>query len=406
MTEDQLQTLAEGGETSASSEYQENLDGGHNGGGENIHMNSQSMDGMQYSQSILQPDLLKSEEETLQVDETNAEGGTEQIFYSDGIPQNLGQGEKLYAVVDGVAYEIITGPDNGLIARPAPPGTFEGVVSQTDASGDGAEPPEVESGGISLEDLATISAERETLSLGEGDMGTVGDDHGMENQQYLEMQQDASAQDGGMQIAMMQEENQALASSAAAYQETIKVGDQDFVLQPGQQLPPELQDMVARGLPIDFSKYEFVIEDESGETQYLSGEAAGLQFATGEHNSQVHDAGAPHGVNPNDVLSMLAEASSTVAMQEKHLPAVNLPKAAPVAPNTQQRSTTESGGIMGNQWKPAAAASRQQSAIDVARKHASMFTNDENYDGEFNRLITTPEQVCFYEYDSFGPFRP
>jgi len=42
---------------------------------------------------------------------------------------------------------------------------------------------------------------------------------------------------------------------------TIQVNGQDFVLQPGQELPAELQEMVARGLPLDFSNYELIIQE-------------------------------------------------------------------------------------------------------------------------------------------------
>jgi len=94
----------------------------------------------------------------------------------------------------------------------------------------------------------------------------------------------------------------------------FKVGSQDYILQPGQQLPPELQEMVARGLPIDFSNYEFVIQEEDGSashdgatTMYLS---SGQQLGGAGDASSVMVSLSGGGSTNEDILGMLADASS------------------------------------------------------------------------------------------------
>ena len=47
---------------------------------------------------------------------------------------------------------------------------------------------------------------------------------------------------------------------------TISLAGSDFVLQPGQQLPPEIQEMIAKGLPIDMSNFEFVVDEDQHNT--------------------------------------------------------------------------------------------------------------------------------------------
>ena len=274
------------------------------------------------------------------------DGSSQQMVYAD-IPQDLAPGEKLYAFINGVPYEIVTGSNQELIARPSTDSGFN-------------------PGGISLEDLANISAEQETLKLSDYHTGVDGGNgvsvvqQGMEfvqqgisqygshislnNQQLMQLPSDGGTVGTGddpnaMQVIIMPNEGDGQKSYVAqGQQETIRVGMQDYVLQPGQQLPPELQDLVARG--VDLSNYEFVIqdEDESMQPVYMTTsdgsqyDTSMLQDMSGGLNSAGYATGSSGNdlilpvamlssgttvVNPNDVLALLAEASSAVAQQEQ-----------------------------------------------------------------------------------------
>lgn len=65
------------------------------------------------------------------------------------IPGDLAPGEKLLACLGGITYEIVQGPNQDFIARP-----LEGYQQTT---GDGTN--------ISLEDLANISVEQESIRM-------------------------------------------------------------------------------------------------------------------------------------------------------------------------------------------------------------------------------------------------
>lgn len=308
--------------------------------------------GRQYAQSVLRPDVGRGQVKTAaknapkqqvsllqpqwqqqvqQTVDTSAVGETQQIMLS-GLPENIGPGETLYVVVDGVTYQIDSSNAEQLLAAAA---------SGNIATGAGGASVLPVGSRISLEDLANISAEQQTLSIdyqSSGDMTAVsasdvklemqavassGSDtaanigvHQIDGQQFFDAQGAATMASGNgseqMQIIILPAEGGDMKGG------DFKVGGQDFILQSGQQLPPELQEMVARGLPIDFSNYEFVIQDEdgnvgqdgSGATTYLS---AGQSLAGGTDNSSVivslSGTGGAGGTN-EDILGMLAEASS------------------------------------------------------------------------------------------------
>lgn len=245
--------------------------------------------GRQYGQSILRPDiasrggrqaarsgaqkapgkqvsLLQSNYQQVQVDA----GQTSSIQLDQNMLQQLvcspemmsaGPGEVMYVMAGNVTYQIV-GP-----SHPGAEVTAIPVAS-----------------GISLDELATISAQQESLKpeqlagyqLQAGDASSatmVLQDMlqtGIDGQQYLQAGLDGTittTTDDGMQIVMMAGDGYTGGTESTAQfgrdgegASTIKLGGQDFILQAGQTLPPELQEMVDKGLPIDWSKYEFVIE--------------------------------------------------------------------------------------------------------------------------------------------------
>lgn len=222
----------------------------------------------------------------------------QQMICSDTLPENVGPGEKVYVYVDGVAYEIITGSNQELIAQ----SSVESSLPLTT--------------GMSLEDLANVSAEQESLKAADfqasvADAGLADasgnlmhqGQPGLEllqgaalqdsvvGQHYLEVQQPQQQSQSGttsdqeaMQIIIMQSDadmrSQKMDSQTSGGMDIMKLGVQDFMLQTGQSLPPELQEMVARGL--DLSNCEFVIQDDDEMQQnpgvYLSSSADGTQY--------------------------------------------------------------------------------------------------------------------------------
>jgi len=273
--------------------------------------------------SVLQPNWQQSQQNV----DAQAGAETQQLVLT-GLPENIGPGESLYVVVDGVTYQIDSSNAELLAAA---------TGNSTPASGASVVPI---GSRMSLEDLANISAEQQNLSLdyqaagGEmtassGDVklemqsadasdGSAAAAQELDGQQFLETQatgQAASTATGNgsepMQIIILPADGTDVKGA------DFKVGGQDFVLQPGQQLPRDLQEMVARGLPIDFSNYEFVIQEDdgsaaqdgSGNTYLSAGQVlSGSGDATGVMVSLAGSAVA--GGSGDDILGMLADASS------------------------------------------------------------------------------------------------
>ena len=163
---------------------------------------------------------------------------------------------------------------------------------------------------ISLEDLANISAKQENLKLVDG------------NDQ--------------MQILIMPNEgNQQQPQQTQINGTTNNTGD--FVIQPGQQIPAELQELISKGnlAGLDLSNYEFVIQEENsnstgdqannqqvilttGPQGQLDSQA--LQEILQQHQQQQQQLQQnfinSSTVSNNHVLALLAEASSAVAQNE------------------------------------------------------------------------------------------
>jgi len=289
--------------------------------------------------SVLQPNWQQSQQSV----DASAGAETQQLVLT-GLPENIGPGESLYVVVDGVTYQIDSSNAELLAAA---------TGNSTTTGGESVVPI---GSRMSLEDLANISAEQQNLSLdyqaasGEmsasaGEMklemdassagdGTTSAAQQLDGQQFLDTQVTAGTAAGTatsepMQIIILPADGSNMKSA------DFKVGGQDFVLQPGQQLPRDLQEMVARGLPIDFSNYEFVIQEDDGSvaqdgsgTTYLSsGQVLGNSGdATGVMVSLAGSAVA--GGSGDDILGMLADASS----QQSHGIKLDFQQWAGVAP--------------------------------------------------------------------------
>jgi len=299
--------------------------------------------GRQYAQSVLRPDVARAQnkpaaaknpgkqqvsvlqpnwQQSQQNVDATAGAETQQLVLT-GLPENIGPGESLYVVVDGVTYQIDSSNAELLAA----------------ATGNSAADTVPVGSRMSLEDLANISAEQQNLSVdyqaagGEvaaapGEMklemqeATAGEGattaQQLDGQQFLETQAMGTSADTAtgnssepMQIIILP------ADGADVKGADFKVGGQDFVLQPGQQLPRDLQEMVARGLPIDFSNYEFVIQEDDGSAAQDGSGAAYLSSGqvlggSGDATSvMVSLAGsAVAGGSGDDILGMLADASN------------------------------------------------------------------------------------------------
>ena len=215
------------------------------------------------------------------------------INYSDLVPEGVAPGEVMYMMVGDVTYEIVGA------SKPGGEATITPVTS-----------------GISLEDLAAISAEQETLKSeysyqiqsADGAAGDATANIVLDGQQYLQQSQDGTLTTtaDGMQVIMMSGDGYVDPNvSAVKVQEgyslgtgtTIKLNGQDFVLQAGQQLPAELQEMVAKGLPVDLSNYEFVIEGDGSQALpegcvYAQGDAE-LQMAAASSIATAASIGGP-----------------------------------------------------------------------------------------------------------------
>ena len=288
--------------------------------------------------SVLQPNWQQQQQTT---DVASVAGAETQQLVLTGLPENIGPGESLYVVVDGVTYQIDSSNAELLAAA---------TGNSTVTSGASVVPI---GSRMSLEDLANISAEQQNLSLdyqaargavemgastGEGavklemQMANAGGEgvttaaQQIDGQQFLETQagevaaQSDAAGNAASAAGNASEPMQIIilpADGADVKGTDFKVGGQDFVLQPGQQLPRDLQEMMARGLPIDFSNYEFVIQEEdgsaaqdgSGATYLSTGQVLG---GGGDATSvMVSLAGsAVAGGTSDDILGMLADASS------------------------------------------------------------------------------------------------
>jgi len=308
--------------------------------------------GRQYAQSVLRPDVGRGQnkpaaaknpggkqqvsvlqpnwqQQQSQHDAAATAGAEAPQLVLTGLPENIGPGESLYVVVDGVTYQIDSSNAELLAAA---------TGNSTSTSGASVVPI---GSRMSLEDLANISAEQQNLSL---DYQAVGGEMAASaGDVKLEMQAAANAGEGSTTAAEQIDGQQFLETQAAdpaagtatgngtepmqiiilpadgadVKGADFKVGGQDFVLQPGQQLPRDLQEMVARGLPIDFSNYEFVIQEDDGSaaqdgsgTTYLS--SSQVLGGSGDATSvMVSLAGsAVAGGSGDDILGMLADASS------------------------------------------------------------------------------------------------
>ena len=303
--------------------------------------------GRQYAQSVLRPDVgrgqnkpaaaknpsgkqqvsvLQPNWQQQQSQDAGATAGAEapQLVLT-GLPENIGPGESLYVVVDGVTYQIDSSNAELLAAATANSTTTSGASVATIGSR------------MSLEDLANISAEQQTLSLDyqavSGEMAASTGDMKLEMQAAANAGEGSATELDGQQFLETQGTDTAASTAATGNGSEpmqiiilpaeggdvkgadFKVGGQDFVLQPGQQLPRDLQEMVARGLPIDFSNYEFVIQEDDGSaaaqdgTTYLS--SAQLGGGGDATSVMVSLAGsAVAGGSGDDILGMLADASS------------------------------------------------------------------------------------------------
>lgn len=216
--------------------------------------------------SLLQTNLHHTQQQTVDTSSMSSiqvdPSGLQQVTFSaDMIPEGLGPDEVMYMMVGDVAYQIVGSSKSG------------GEVSAL-----------TDTPGISLDDLATISAQQESLKpeLANFQLHSVDATSGsstvvpqdilqtsIDGQQFLQTMPDGTIRmigEDGMQIAMMAGDGFEASQPGGKVEtaSTIKLGGEDFVLQAGQHLPPELQEMVAKGMPIDWSKYEFVIEGENG----------------------------------------------------------------------------------------------------------------------------------------------
>lgn len=230
-----------------------------------------------------QQSLLTLVQPSFQQNETNASGLVGKmeetitpILGSEAIPTNIAPGEKVYVFVDGVTYEIVAGSNQELMAQPA---TESSVHLAT---------------GMSLEDLANVSAEQESLKLTDVAVsGLAETDANMIHQAQLglELLQGLALQDGsqpvndlhylhlqqqqslagtavetagqeGMQLILMTGDGDARLTGATngKTSDAVKLSLHDYMQQTGQSLPAELQELVGRG--IDLSNCEFVIQDE------------------------------------------------------------------------------------------------------------------------------------------------
>lgn len=281
--------------------------------------------------SLLPANLHQTQQQTVDASSISSiqvdPSGLQQVTFSaDMIPEGLGPDEVMYMMVGDVAYQIVGSSKSG------------GEVSaSTDAPG------------ISLDDLATISAQQESLkpelanfqlqgvNASSGSSTVVPQDilqtTSIDGQQFLQTMPDGTIRmigEDGMQIAMMAGDGFEASQPGGEVEtaSTIKLGGEDFVLQAGQQLPPELQEMVAKGLPIDWSKYEFVIEGETGP------EAADafVKAATSDHSEvliQQHEMAMASGVDA--VSAMGAESTDAYSFASS---------AAEVAIDDMQKSIT------------------------------------------------------------------
>lgn len=146
--------------------------------------------------SLLQPQWQQQQQHTVvsAVDPTVSSAGETQQIMLSGLPDNITPGEALYVVVDGVTYQIDSSNAEQLLAAAASGGLTTDTSASVSAAGEAGETR------ISLEDLANVSAEQQTLSLdyqqaaaaAGGDMVAVS-----AADVKLEMQQQAAVQDGG-----------------------------------------------------------------------------------------------------------------------------------------------------------------------------------------------------------------
>lgn len=143
-------------------------------------------------------------------------------------PNGVGIGEVFYMMVGETTYEV-TGPTK---------------------DGDDTTITQVTSG-ISLEQLASISSEQESIKSNY--------DEG-----YAIVGEEADTETTGSLQEIMETGDQIQVSETTKLSglegTTFKLGDQDLFLPSGQQLPLEIQEMVAKGLPVDLSNYELIIE--------------------------------------------------------------------------------------------------------------------------------------------------
>jgi len=301
--------------------------------------------GRQYAQSVLRPEVARTQNKPAaaknpggkqqvsvlqpnwQQSQPNVDataGAEAQQLVLTGLPENIGPGESLYVVVDGVTYQIDSSNAELLAAATGNSAAATATVPIGSR--------------MSLEDLATISAEQQNLSV---DYQTAGGEvAATPGEMKLEMQA-ATADEGATTTQQLDGqqflETQATGTAAGATGNTsepmqiiilpadgadvkgadFKVGGQDFVLQPGQQLPRDLQEMVARGLPIDFSNYEFVIQEDDGSAQQDGSGAAYLSSGqvlggSGDATSVMVSlaSSAVAGGSGDDILGMLADASN------------------------------------------------------------------------------------------------
>ena len=237
------------------------------------------------------------------------------------IPENLAPGEKIIALIEGQAFEITAGANNELIAKQVSEDTLVSENYQTVT--DSSSISNTNNNNISLEDLANISAKQENLKLVDGN----------DQMQILIMPNDTNQQQQ-QQPQQQQQQQQPLQQINGAANSSG-----DFVIQPGQQIPAELQELISKGnlAGLDLSNYEFVIQEDNGSaggdqqnnqqvilTTGPQGQidTQALQEILQQHQQQQQQQQQQQNfintssMNNTHVLALLAEASSTVAQND------------------------------------------------------------------------------------------
>lgn len=212
-------------------------------------------------------------------------------LFADGLA-DVKPGDKVYVSIDGVAYEIVTDESGEHYAIEASHELTQQAAAEMGSLS-------TESAGIGLAELATLSAERETIQVinyqagaGDGTQAVVSQGQGLEllqsaggpqlqgtEQQYMELVQQThetgiEADHDAMQVYLVPTEgeqgNQTIVVPASDVD--VKQSVQDLIF----QHDPQLQEMVAKGF--DLSNCHFVIQEDgqSDGTVYMTAASSGV----------------------------------------------------------------------------------------------------------------------------------